>query len=349
MAIIDTIKQLIQEALQKNYSSGVPRVPPHTHNKIDNLPVNAVDISGNLVTQIVAGTNVTVSPSTGTGVVTVNSTGGGGGSPGGNNTDVQFNDSGSFGGEDTFTFDKTDVIMTLDNGNGGGTFFGGAQISGGESDLTIITNPKSSNSTYTGGVWIGTGESSGNFASTGPVQLFANHANGDYASAGDIGIRAGSAYGSYSRSGSISMTAGGYSGGTVYGGDIFIAGSNVQIKNTNGQPGYVSIQSSMGNGAGDLSAQLIVRAGDFSYGIYGDIELIPGNAAGHGRGDVHVSLGNILLGNPDSGRGNIEKLLIFENIIGSPNQATNGGILYVDGGALTFLGSSGTLTVIAPA
>lgn len=45
----------------------------------------------------------------GDGTVTINTGSGGGGSgtPGGNNTEVQFNDNGQFGGDPTFTFDKT--------------------------------------------------------------------------------------------------------------------------------------------------------------------------------------------------------------------------------------------------
>ncbi len=41
---------------------------------------------------------------------------GGGGSPGGSDTYVQFNDSGSFGGTSTFTFDKSTKKLTLVNG-----------------------------------------------------------------------------------------------------------------------------------------------------------------------------------------------------------------------------------------
>lgn len=41
------------------------------------------------------------------------STGGGGGTPGGSDTQVQFNDSGSFGGDAGFTYNKTTDIATL--------------------------------------------------------------------------------------------------------------------------------------------------------------------------------------------------------------------------------------------
>lgn len=43
----------------------------------------------------------------------VGSGGGGGGTPGGANTDVQFNDAGTFGGQSNFTFDKTTPSLTL--------------------------------------------------------------------------------------------------------------------------------------------------------------------------------------------------------------------------------------------
>jgi len=66
------------------------------------------------VTQLVAGSNITLTnsagqPSSGTGVVTINATGGGGGvtTPGGSNTNIQFNDNGDFGGDNLFVYDKT--------------------------------------------------------------------------------------------------------------------------------------------------------------------------------------------------------------------------------------------------
>lgn len=88
----------IREFTDDNYNSGSPKIPPHTHDGIDNLPV------ANVVSKIVAGTNITVSPTTGTGTVTITASGGGGGSPGGSNTDVQFNDNNTFGGSSHFTF-----------------------------------------------------------------------------------------------------------------------------------------------------------------------------------------------------------------------------------------------------
>ena len=45
-------------------------------------------------------------------VITVTSSGGGG-TPGGSNTQVQFNDGGSFGGDSTFTFNKTSNVLSV--------------------------------------------------------------------------------------------------------------------------------------------------------------------------------------------------------------------------------------------
>lgn len=46
----DQITQLIQEMIQKhfdgNYLSGIPKIPPHTHNGIDNLKISAANIVG---------------------------------------------------------------------------------------------------------------------------------------------------------------------------------------------------------------------------------------------------------------------------------------------------------------
>ena len=54
---------------------------------------------------LVAGNNVTISSSS-NGQITISSTGGGGGSPGGSNTQIQFNDAGSFAGDSDLSYNK---------------------------------------------------------------------------------------------------------------------------------------------------------------------------------------------------------------------------------------------------
>lgn len=63
---------------------------------------------------LVEGSNITLTQSGQT--ITIASTGGGGGgTPGGSNTQVQFNDAGSFGGDAGLTYDKTNNILDLES------------------------------------------------------------------------------------------------------------------------------------------------------------------------------------------------------------------------------------------
>jgi len=75
--------------------------------------------------------------------------GGGGGSPGGSNTQVQFNNSGSFGGSSNLTFDGTNLAV-------GGTVSGTSSASGtaGFRKITASTSAPTSSDGADGDVWI---------------------------------------------------------------------------------------------------------------------------------------------------------------------------------------------------
>ncbi len=83
---------------------------------IKNLPEQVVYRGGGVsgIKEIIAGTNITVDNSN-LGYPVISSTGGGGGSgsPGGSDTQVQFNDGGSFGGDAGMTYNKTTDTLTL--------------------------------------------------------------------------------------------------------------------------------------------------------------------------------------------------------------------------------------------
>lgn len=70
-------------------------------------------------TQIEAGSNITLATNS-SGVVTITGAAGSG-TPGGNSADVQFNQSGSFAGTNTFTYDRTNNIATAGSFYGSGT------------------------------------------------------------------------------------------------------------------------------------------------------------------------------------------------------------------------------------
>ena len=77
--------------------------------------------------ELVAGTNITITPgSTGaTRTLTIAASGGGGGgSPGGSTTQIQFNDAGSFGGDADLTWDKTTNDLVLGGTDTGITLAG---------------------------------------------------------------------------------------------------------------------------------------------------------------------------------------------------------------------------------
>ena len=68
---------------------------------------------------LVAGSNVTIA-SESNGQITISSTGGGGsGSPGGSDTQIQFNDGGSFAGDSGLLFNKTTNVVTVSGGISG--------------------------------------------------------------------------------------------------------------------------------------------------------------------------------------------------------------------------------------
>lgn len=62
------------------------------------------------VTQILAGTGITVSPGGGTGIVTINATASGGGTPGGVNGQLQWNNAGSFSGTTQLVYSSSDTL-----------------------------------------------------------------------------------------------------------------------------------------------------------------------------------------------------------------------------------------------
>lgn len=95
------------------------------------------------VQEIVAGNNITLSPVTGTGSVTINSTGGGGGgTPGGSDTEVQYNNNGAFAGSSGLTFDDTNLILTVKNHYKGGNIGHRTLVTGNNDDVLFHLHPQ---------------------------------------------------------------------------------------------------------------------------------------------------------------------------------------------------------------
>ncbi len=68
---------------------------------------------------LTAGSGISITP--GAGTITITATGGGGGAPGGLNTQLQYNNAGSFGGISTLTTDGTNITLASGNFTASGT------------------------------------------------------------------------------------------------------------------------------------------------------------------------------------------------------------------------------------
>ena len=69
------------------------------------VTINSVPVENGVV-RIIAGNNITISPEDGTGAVTINATGGGSSTPGGADTQLQYNNNGNFGGIPSVTYNS---------------------------------------------------------------------------------------------------------------------------------------------------------------------------------------------------------------------------------------------------
>lgn len=117
-----------------------------------NLNVNGITKLGSVSNvQITGGSNSQVLTTDGAGNLSWTTVSGGGGTPGGANTQVQFNDGGSFGGSANLTFDKTTNTLSATNitGNGSGlTSITGANVTGTVANATYaVTSESSTNAT----------------------------------------------------------------------------------------------------------------------------------------------------------------------------------------------------------
>lgn len=190
--------------------------------------------------EITLGTNLSLSGTT------LNAAGGGGGgTPGGSDTQIQYNNSGSFGGMILKWISATKKIIAPDATSGGDTANGSYFILG-DGDTTSIVNV---NTSYLQG-----GDSS--------VSVF----DVDNVGSGDVVIGAGRVHRidntQDANGSSLSLFGGYYSGNSLHGGNVDITAGSCEDANSNG--GDVNIIA--GNGNGD--------------GFAGDVTLMGGNNGG---------------------------------------------------------------------
>ncbi len=202
---------------------------------------------------------------------------------GGGDTNVQFNDGGVLGGNDSLAFDNTSSTLTV-----------------GVESLSATLQAQNATTTDTGG-----------------CNLILNAGNGL---------------------------------GSGRGGSVEINGGNTDDV-VGGEPGNVLIQGGHYGVSGRGASIIVQQFMDPIFHDYGNIQLNPGNDGGSINGITqavtHFSVG---IGATSSEITNGDNYLFISNVNSAPAVTpTNGGIMYVQAGALKYLGSSGTVTTIAPA
>lgn len=231
---------------------------------------------------ITAGDNISITVN-GLGQKVIASTGGGG-TPGGDDTQVQFNDAGSFGGDSNFTWDKN--LFTLSIGltnpsvvvlNGTLTGVPGTALSDAGGDLNIYSGSAFSTgdagdlSIVSGGaVLSGTG---------GNININAGSGGTASGIGGSVNIFAGT--GPNDDGGTTTIQGGDTSGGGDSG-DVIIVGGN------NG--GNITVLGAAGGG-GTIN---ITAAHDVNTGVAGYLNLTAGNASSNNQngGDITFQVGS---------------------------------------------------------
>ncbi len=293
------VLDLIKQQFQQNYAAGNPRIPPHQHNGVDNLQINAANIL-NLPTATAI--------------------------PGGNNTNIQFNDNGVFNGSDNFTWDNTNNILDIEGKLQSQSNFE-INVLGGS---TLIIQTESPQPGSSGMLTLKTDDAQTDgvdFTGTsGPLNVITGSGFG---SAGDINITTGN-----------SITSG-------KGGDINLSANRGSDSNPNGAISLNTIGATNTSTTGVIS--LIVQDASGTNLDGGTVVLSPGNQTGSGNpGLTFILAGNLAFRTVDVGAG--DGVIAIANATTNPTTTpTGGGILYVSAGALKYKGSSGTVTPIAPA
>lgn len=379
------IREIYQEEFNKNYVSGATRIPPHRHTGVDNLQIDAKDILNLPAGSGPGGSDGQVQFNDGgafggsdqftyskdTGIVHLHDIDNRLDSPNDtfelgiasingqrlllttNNIDTDGNILGS-----TADIYMATGFTTVNNNTGAVDILTGiaddaGNVSNGTSGHINLQTGTSNKQTGAVSLISGdvTGNPSPNAGKSGDVTIQSGFAFGD---AGDVVINGGVS--AFNNSGSILLTSGAAGSGTP--GDITL------VTNGNGQ--FISTLSGgqllvRSNGGPGSSVQ--IEATDSSSGM---VNLVGGT-------DVNATAPTISITSPAINNGVIVDakvtnigyqrvgiagmfdfdgtITIADRLSGTPitGSPTGGGMLYSEGGALYWLGSSGTLTMIAPA
>lgn len=234
----------------------------------------------------------------------------GGGSPAGADTEIQINDSGSFGAGKVFI--PTDGELLLGDTGLSGSFRQIA-VQGSDPHVQLFLTSK------------GQGEA----ALSSPGGITSLYADQSFQLSAPAGVIQRQSPGNIPITFGTGTSTNGFRGshGDVtnrHGATLYYAGGDADVSGGNGNGGDVRLEAGYKNPAGS--------------GRDGNIEFITADTG-------NISLFEI---NPNFQTG--ERIVFIGNAVTVPTgDAVNGGYLYVEAGALKWRGSGGTVTTIAPA
>jgi hypothetical protein len=280
------------------------------------------DDTDNATTYITMGSGLTYTHST----HTLSASGGGGGSPGGADTNVQFNNAGSFDGTANFTWEAT-----------GDPFSGGPVVGLGNGTGIVVDGT----GTNFGGMSIGLSPNSTASGGAGDINIYGSSVSGTAGpTASSITIQAGD---------SNSAADGDGTAGSL---NLYAGRSSNNAGTPNGSGGAITIQGAgTGDAVGDPAFIQVFTADSFGSA---SIRVNGGTVSGD---PAPVSVGtpfavenfNSISATTIAGDGGTGARIYMQNITTAPTTSVTGyGILYAEAGALKYRSPGGTVTTIAP-
>lgn len=223
---------------------------------------------------------------------------GGGGTPAGNNTDIQFNDGGAFGGDDNLQWDKNFQALILSNGS-------------------TITVPDSSQPLYINlnDLIVADGNAASLYLTSGTSQTNGN--------GGDLIFNSGAGGIASGNGGTVSMTAQN-AGGTGTGGPINLTAGDGGA--TSGDGGAISITSGYGIAGNSVGGQIDIIPGDGHGSANAGSLYLRGGLKGASSND-----GNVITGGTRSNPGVITPnsanggFLVVPTLSGAPTGSPSSG------------------------
>lgn len=263
--------------------------------------------------------------------------GGGGGTPGGADTQIQYNDGGAFGGDADLTWNKTTNVMTVGSFATPGTIQGptstGTDVG---APLTIKAGAGATGSTGKGGNLLVIGGASNNVSGDGGNATLQGGASGSGTGVGGL-VNITGGVGTNGVGGSVNIQAG-TTASFANGAAVNITGGSAGTASTAG--GTVTIKGGPGN-SGGAGGPVIVQGGNAgATGNGGDASLLAGTVTAGNGGDVAITASSGVGTNKSGG-----------NVTVRPGAATGTGTpgnIRLDGGrgaALATTATGGFVTI----